>query len=85
MGKDNIKDNVKLFDGNDYYGWKEQVQMYLVYQNMSYLTEAIPLPLEPPTPIDILNISHSFNTTSTSTLEKGKEKEKEWSEEEDDS
>ena len=69
MGKGKLKDTVSTFSGENYYGWKEQVTMYLVSEGLDHLLkERPPLPIQP----TLLDIS-SLELDTSSSGDKGKE------------
>ena len=53
MGKDQLKDTVRVFDGHNYHNWKEQVQMYIAMKGLSYLLEPQPQRPHPHSPLNI--------------------------------
>ena len=56
MGKGKLKDTVSTFSGENYYGWKEQVTMYLVSEGFDHLLKERPPLLIQPTLLDISSL-----------------------------
>src|SRR5271168_1626372 len=67
MGKGQLKDTVRVFDGHNYHNWKEQVQMYIAMQGLSYLLEPQPHRLSPHLPLNISTTEKDKQPASSSS------------------